>query len=303
MASNFKEYFSYSKSERNGLLILLVLVIVVFIAPSILNYFSNEREFDYSEFEKKINQFEAPSISNDKLSESNKIQYFSFDPNTINLSDMRRLGLSKKQSQTIVNYRNAGGVFKAKTDFSKIYTINSELYLKLKPYILIVAKSKHESDSVTKKRTQQARSKWVKNESIAVTHEISIELNTADSIDLIKLYGIGPSLSRRIIRYRNFLGGYCNREQLLEVYGLNQETYNKIANAITTDTSLIQKINLNQIEFKALNKHPYFSYAHTKSVFKYRKLMNGFRSVNEIVANNLVDSATYAKVKPYLRVN
>jgi competence protein ComEA len=143
----------------------------------------------------------------------------------------------------------------------------------------------------------------VKNESIAVTHEISIELNTADSIDLIKLYGIGPSLSRRIIRYRNFLGGYCNREQLLEVYGLNQETYNKIANAITTDTSLIQKINLNQIEFKALNKHPYFSYAHTKSVFKYRKLMNGFRSVNEIVANNLVDSATYAKVKPYLRVN
>ena len=131
---------------------------------------------------------------------------------------------------------------------------------------------------------------------------ILIELNTADSIDLIKLHGIGPVLAKRIINYRNFLGGYCKIEQLLEVYGLKNDTYNTVNKLIRLDTAYIQKMNINTIEFKTLNKHPYITYSNTKSILKYRKLMEGFTSISELLDNHLVDSLTYNKILHYICV-
>ena len=88
----------------------------------------------------------------------------------------------------------------------------------------------------------------------------------------------------------------------MEVYGLSKDTYNSINEFVMIDSSYIQKMNINTIEFKTLNKHPYITYLHTKSILKYRDLMGGFTSVESILENHLMDSTAYNKIKHYIIV-
>jgi len=100
--------------------------------------------------------------------------------------------------------------------------------------------------------------------------QFALELNSADSIDLLALYGIGKAFSRRIIKYRNLLGGYYTSEQLLEVYGMDSIRYLGFHNKIWVDTNLIKKINLTTVQFRDLLRHPYVQYDMVKSFVNYR---------------------------------
>lgn len=97
-----------------------------------------------------------------------------------------------------------------------------------------------------------------------------IELNTADSIQLQELKGIGPGFARRIIIYREKLGGYYAKEQLMEVYGFTDKLYNLIKNDITVDASKIRKMNVNRMDISHLKRHPYISYYEAKAIYDYR---------------------------------
>ena len=300
MKKFIKEYFNYSIKERRGILILIILIVVVFIIPTIINNYSKDTNLDITEFEAQLNRFESNNTIADKKQHTTSIKYFNFDPNTITKSNLLKLGLSNQQAQTLINYRNAGGVFIKPIDLKKIYSIDNKMYEKLYPFIEI---NKNASNKTTGKPSKLKKTELITASSTKVNNEpiIQVELNTADSIDLIKLNGIGPKLAKRIVSYRNFLGGYYKVEQLHEVYGLKVETYNIIKNSISIDTAFIQKIDLNSIEFKSLNKHPYITYTNTKSILKYRKLMGRFKSKTELLQNHLVDSATYNKIKHYIR--
>jgi len=83
-----------------------------------------------------------------------------------------------------------------------------------------------------------------------------LELNSCDTSDLARLPGIGKVLSSRIIKYRNLLGGYVSREQLLEVYGLSRETYDIIRDKVKADSTLAEKIDINSCDYKRLSKLP-----------------------------------------------
>lgn len=97
-----------------------------------------------------------------------------------------------------------------------------------------------------------------------------IELNTADSIQLQELKGIGPGFARRIVIYREKLGGYYAKEQLMEVYGFTEKLYNLIKNDISVDASKIRKININKMDISRLKRHPYISYYEAKAIYEYR---------------------------------
>jgi DNA uptake protein ComE-like DNA-binding protein len=84
-----------------------------------------------------------------------------------------------------------------------------------------------------------------------------IDLNIADTSDLSRLPGAGPVLSERIIRYRSALGGFFSPAQLTEVYGISDSLYNCIGNYLLADTMNIQKLDLNSVSLKQLEKHPY----------------------------------------------
>lgn len=79
-----------------------------------------------------------------------------------------------------------------------------------------------------------------------------LELNTCDSASLESLPGLGPVLSARIIKYRNLLGGYASVDQLKEVYGLSEDTYNLVSGFLRADPALVRKIQINNADYKQL---------------------------------------------------
>jgi DNA uptake protein ComE-like DNA-binding protein len=127
-----------------------------------------------------------------------------------------------------------------------------------------------------------------------------LDLNSCDTSQLIKLPGIGPVLSARIIKYRNLLGGYASVSQLNEVYGLPSETYELIKDRLFADTTLLVRININSAGYKDLTKLPYFEKYEVQAILKYRQLKGRIGALNEMVDNKLIPGEKAIKVAPYL---
>jgi DNA uptake protein ComE-like DNA-binding protein len=173
----------------------------------------------------------------------------------------------------------------------KIYSISDIEYEIIEPYINIQDPSKSASRKVVDEKTI--------NKKIAYKN---IEINSADSSELIESLGLAPWLARRTILYRNILGGYVNKNQLKEVYGFNNNIFNSIENYIEIDTSSIRKIDINNVDFKELLKHPYFDYSITKNIFDVRNKIGSFSSVDQIKLIDGINDSTFIKVRYYLYI-
>ncbi|MFH0756236.1 MAG: helix-hairpin-helix domain-containing protein [Bacteroidota bacterium] len=127
-----------------------------------------------------------------------------------------------------------------------------------------------------------------------------IQINSADSADLLPLPGIGPVFAGRIIKYRNMLGGFVNTDQLREVYGLSGETILQVIPHIHIDTSGVRKLHINNASFSDLLKHPYLEYENVKALVKFRDAEDSIRSFKEIWENHLLPDSILLKIRPYL---
>jgi DNA uptake protein ComE-like DNA-binding protein len=128
-----------------------------------------------------------------------------------------------------------------------------------------------------------------------------LELNQCDSAALVSLPGIGPVLSGRIIRYRNLLGGFARVEQLKEVYGLNDETYNLIEAMVSADSSFISAINVNMCGFRELSRIRYLDRYEISSILKYRELRGKITSMTELTGNRIISAEKSVKIAPYIK--
>jgi competence ComEA-like helix-hairpin-helix protein len=130
-----------------------------------------------------------------------------------------------------------------------------------------------------------------------------LELNAVDAERLKQIRGIGEVFSGRIIKYKERLGGFYNKRQLLEVYGIDEEIYNKIKNRITVDSLSIKKLNINRIEFNDLAKHPYINIYYAKALIKYRNHKQHITEIEDLLKDNVLPKETYQRIKNYLAVN
>ena len=132
---------------------------------------------------------------------------------------------------------------------------------------------------------------------------LSFELNSADSLDLVQLYNIGPVIARRILKYRSLLGGYVRREQLREVYGIDSARYNDIAPHLTVDPSRITPIDINTADIDRLKRHPYLDYYQAKAIIRLREERGAYAGVGDILNIPIIDSETFTRIEPYLICN
>ena len=132
---------------------------------------------------------------------------------------------------------------------------------------------------------------------------LSFELNSADSLDLVQLYNIGPVVARRILKYRSLLGGYVRREQLREVYGIDSARYNDIAPHLTVDPSRITPIDINTADIDRLKRHPYLDYYQAKAIIRLREERGAYAGVRDILNIPIIDSETFTRIEPYLICN
>ena len=210
-----------------------------------------------------------------------KQELFQFDPNKATDNEFQRLGLSEKQITTIRKYISKGGRFYTKEDFSKIWGLSDYQKATLSEYIVIEEKPK------------------IQPEKIFVASKIQIELNTADSITLKQLPGIGEKLSKRIIKYRNLLGGFYSISQLKEVYGLSELSITEIGDKVTIDVSKIKKLDLNFADVNELSKHPYIRQNLARQIIKFRAKNGNLNDLSILRDSMILNTDEYNKLKPY----
>ena len=302
MISNFlNQYFSFSKAEKNGTLVLVVLIILVLAGYLILPKIIVNRSTDFTDFKNEIEAFEQliSSAEDDVLLLKNRektfenmddIKFFEFDPNDLSVDKWKHLGLSEKTINTIRKYLKKGGRFYKPEDLKKIYGLKMDWYKRAEPYIKI-----REIDATNIKTGTGV----IVNDKKAPL----IELNSADSLLLTDLRGIGPVLAGRILKYRNLLGGFVRKEQLLEVYGLPYETFENISRAVIIDTTGITRIDLNKADFSKLIRHPYLDVYTVKGILNYRDIQGNIKDVNELKDNRIIPEESFSRIKPYLVVS
>jgi DNA uptake protein ComE-like DNA-binding protein len=127
------------------------------------------------------------------------------------------------------------------------------------------------------------------------------DLNLSDSATLVRLPGIGPVLSARIIKYRKLLGGFARIEQLKEVYGLPEETFEAIKGRVFADSTLISRININTAVYKELARLHYLEKYEITAILKYRQLKGKIKDISDLTDNKLIPLEKAKKVKPYLK--
>ena len=207
----------------------------------------------------------------------------SIDPNNAGLDELIRFGFSKFQANNIVEYRKNGGRFGLKNDLLKIYGLDSAFYAKIESHIYIESQPEKEYPSPPAEKNM-----------------VKVELNSADTTSLMQLAGIGSVFASRIIKYRDLLGGYRKKKQLLEVYNFPEETYQNIQNNVIVDTTEVKKIRLNFATYAQLLRHPYLNEESVKAILDYRNKNGPYSSVHQILEKQLVDSTTYLLVRDYL---
>ncbi len=169
-------------------------------------------------------------------------QLFPFDPNTISKDSLQLLGFTERQANAIIKARKKGWHFRTKKDFAKLYVVSEEKFSQLEQYITL-------PDSMSYKKKHETKS--------TPAPSTPIELNTASEETLQKALDIKPWIAKRIINYRNALGGFYTKEQLKEVYGFPRSKYKQISHLINVDTTKIAKINIQSASFSELVHHPY----------------------------------------------
>ena len=208
---------------------------------------------------------------------------FPFNPNTMTEEEGRSMGLTDRQIRNILNYRDKGGKFYSKSDLGKLYTISEEDFDLLEPFIVLPEVSHGTSKKTHGKKTDSQpvaeEPKRIEKKDIPV-----VDLNAADSATLVALPQIGGYTASRILAFRDKLGGFMDKEQLLDVKGMDSARLATIAPYIDIGEAEVRRIDVNRADFKTLVNHPYLNYEQVKRIFNQREKRGLIKDWPQLVA-------------------
>jgi competence protein ComEA len=309
-----KDYLSFSKNERKGVFILLTLIFLAVLVPFVLPWFVRQPMENFSKFEAELSRLKKVPLDSDHAATPYKRypaneealvtanpELFYFNPNTASDEEWYRLGLNKKLIHTIRNYVSKGGHFYKAEDIKKIWGLTDSDANRLLQYIRI-------PEAERPQKPQFAAGTYANNPTPYTAYPrkenaAAIDINKADSNGFVSLPGIGPSYSRRIIAYRNKLGGFYSIDQVAETFGLPDSTFQKIKGKLLVSEAGIKKMNINSVSLDELKAHPYVRYYVANAIIQYRAQHGNFASVEDLKNVMLVTEEIYNKISHYLAVN
>jgi DNA uptake protein ComE-like DNA-binding protein len=287
-----------SKREASGALTLIC--VIVFIQTTIFLFNKDDKEptppsgevsatlktepkmGNSKESETKIENRSSGAIKRNRgnksdhneiatLSQGDLPQLFSFDPNTVTHQELVKLGLTNGQASVVLKYRERGGVFRKREDFKRIYVLPEGFYERVREYI--------EIEEVPNLKIER---EYVKEAE-------KIDLNSADSLQLLSLPGIGPYYAGKIVEFRKKTGGFAYSSQIMDIKGIDSNRFNMTCSYIYVDTLKIQKKKLESISFEELSANPYIGSYLARAIVRFRESIHPqITDLASLLVNNII---------------
>jgi competence ComEA-like helix-hairpin-helix protein len=314
-----KDYFSFSRKDSIAVLVITALIVGVFFIPLMVkstpgtspatdtawiaaiktlevkdtaaeqgNY-QPEKNTGTFGFEKNYTEHQFSAAG----------QLFYFDPNSLSADGWKKLGLRDKTIHTILNYLSKGGHFRKPDDLQRIYGLFPNEYERIAPYIQITAATEPADKPVPGYKPVINERSYTRANGNAYA---IVDINTADTSNLVPLPGIGGKLAARILNFRDKLGGFYSVSQVGETYGLPDSVFQKIKRFFKADANAVKKININTATLEELKAHPYLRWAIANSIVAYRNEHGPFTKLEDIKKVIVVTDAIYNKIIPYLNL-
>ena len=323
---NIKDLFYLQKNDRQALFALLAILIVCLTLVVVIGSSDDGKEANQVLVQQATSKHPVYYQNEGKVHE-----LFPFDPNTTDSTCFKRLGLGSWQIRSIYRFREKGGIFSRPSDFARVYGITKKTYEALLPFIRIADDFKQASEFYGNERYERGRRRYTpyynnrvnygKNDDASESqkpdrkasnapgqetkvysypHKLKagehIAINRADTMELMKIPGIGSYYARTIVKYRDKLGGFASAEQLAEIEGFPESA---IA-FIQIDADNIHRLNINKLTLNQLRNHPYLNFYQAKEICDYRRQRGPIKSLDELKLLKDFPPDEIERLKPYI---
>ena len=291
----FREFFYLQKSDRK---VILTLLCVIVVALGVIYWTGGKTEgasvadslgrkpYPVSRRHQSRNYYVPPR----------RVERFAFDPNTADSTQLLRRGLQPWQVRNIYKYRARGGIYRQPSDFARLYGLTVKEYRELEPYIRISRDYQPASVLVEKERASAPRDTVVARYPEKIKEGELVDLAVADTTALKRVPGIGPYFARKIIQYRERLGGYVSLRQLDEIDGFPEES----KRYLTIGKVAPRQLDVNRLSLEALRRHPYINFYQAKAITDYRRLHGPLKSLYDLRLSKDFPAEAIQRLEPYV---
>ena len=293
----------FSRGEKLGIAGLVFLILGIYLLP-----FLRERWFppplpdlSYADSIWIRQQLEPAKGDSSAIATAEAPDYF--DPNTADVPTLLALGFSRRVADNLVRYRSKGGRLRKPADLLRIWGMDTLLYRELADRIRIAgANPREDSQNAQDKFPQREFNRGTEYPPRQPTARLPLDINAADSIAWVALPGIGPATARRILSFREKLGGFVSERQLMEVYGIDTQRIRNLLEEgrLRMEQGVYRRIPLARATLELLDAHPYISRNQAKVLIAYRQQHNGIRGEAEFRQIAAFSRQEANRILPYL---
>ncbi len=291
----WRDWFTFPQQDRRAILLLSALIILALILLWIKPLWSH----------KEICEVHTPDSllltlgDTPQRKERIRVSSHYFDPNTADSLELLSIGLPPHVARNILRYRRAGGRFRKPDDLARIYGLHDTLFVAIKHYIAIPTTRQpltEPSYPITSSDSTRHEHPYAEYMRAKYKPGKFVDLNKADTTELMKIPGIGPVRAKRIVEYRRALGGFHSITQVHEAYDLPEY----LGDWVHISTPVIEKLNINKVSLTQLRTHPYLTFYQARAIVELRRREGDIRSVRQLLFLEEFTEADIARLTPYL---
>ena len=297
----WRDWFIFSRQDRRAIILLAILIVAVWVILGL-----RRRGTDSTPLAVATDSIAQTLNKNIQEVPIVKIDRHAFDPNMADSLELLTQGIPPRVASNILRYRRAGGQFRRAEDLARIYGMHDTLFTQLKPYINIPQQQKRPSATATKPlkedtlktrtKTQPQAHPYTEYMRAKLKPGETIDINSADTTELIKIPGIGSVYAKMIADYRRQLGGFHSIAQLNDLEALPHS----INEWVRIEETPIEKLRINKLSVTQLRSHPYLSFYQAKAIVELRRREGDIKSTRQLLFLDEFTEADIKRLSPYL---
>ena len=270
---NIKQYFIFNKEQRIGLIILVGLIVTLQIAYFFIDFTATKinsvAEGKWLSVQSEIDSLKANT-------DESTYKMYTFNPNFITDFKGYKLGMKLAEIDRLLAYRKTNKYVNSPKEFQNVTKISDSLLMVISPFFKF-------PDWVNNKKPHPKYENLNFKDSSKKEKIVILDINQATKVDLMKIYGIGDAISDRILKEKDKFGAFVNMDQMLDVWGLSPEVIAELNSHFKiSGSTLVKKIDINNLPIKELTKFPYFKYALAKEIVTYRSMNSGIKNIDDL---------------------